>query len=327
MPNTRADRHGGNPRAISLEAPADLYSDSTVALNPDTGELVWYYQHLPGDDWDMDINHEKVLITTAIDPDPDAVKWINPNIERGKFRDVVVTSGEGGGIWVNDRDTGEFIWAMPFPYDTPNFILSDIDVETGATKINWDVVLSEPGATRTVCYWNTRNFWPVAYHPGQNAIYIPYYDYCLEMTRSTPDGGRERRTGARRPGSDPEKFAGIAKIDMRTGRITRIYEGRVGGNGAMLTTQGGLLFWGDITQVLHAFDAATGEELWHSDTLGSTIMNSTITYAVNGKQYVAVVNGNSQLGVRTMAQWGGVELPEDRGNAITVFALPESDDR
>jgi glucose dehydrogenase len=95
----------------------------------------------------------------------------------------------------------------------------------------------------------------------------------------------------------------------------------------MLTTQGGLLFWGDITQVLHAFDAATGEELWHSDTLGSTIMNSTITYAVNGKQYVAVVNGNSQLGVRTMAQWGGVELPEDRGNAITVFALPESDDR
>ena len=193
MPNTRADRHGGDPTAISDRAPADLYSNSTVALDADTGELVWYYQHLPGDDWDMDINHEKILLTTAIDPDPDAVKWISTNIERGDERKVVVTSGEGGGVWVNDAATGEFIWAMPFPYDTPNFILSDIDVETGATQINWDVVLTEPGANRLVCFWNTRNFWPTAYHPELNSLYIPYFDYCLSMTRSTPEGGREQR--------------------------------------------------------------------------------------------------------------------------------------
>lgn len=323
MPNTRADRHGGDPTAISDQAPADLYSNSTIALDADTGELVWYYQHLPGDDWDMDINHEKMLLRTVVEPDPDAVKWINPNIERGEERQVVVTSGEGGGIWVNDARTGEFIWAMPFPYDTPNFILSDIDVETGATKINWDVVLTEPGANRTICYWNTRNFWPTAYHPELNSLYIPYFDFCLSMTRSTPDGGREQRVGARRPGADPEKIAGIAKIDMRTGVIERIYEGRTGGNGAMLTTAGGLLFWGDIAQVFHAFDAETGEELWRSEPLGATIMTSTITYAVDGKQYVAVVNGNSALGPRMMAQFGGIELPEDRGNAISVFALPD----
>jgi PQQ-dependent dehydrogenase (methanol/ethanol family) len=324
MPNTRAARHDGDPAAISKEAPADLYSDTTVALDPDTGKLVWYYQHLPGDDWDMDINHEKILIRTVIDPDPDAVKWINPNIPKGQERDVVITSGEGGGVWVNDRKTGEFIWAMPFPYDTPNFILSDIDVETGAAKINWDVVLTEPGANRIICYWNTRNYWPASYDPELNSLYIPYFDYCLDMTRATPDGGRERRTGARRPGSDPQKFAGIAKIDMTTGKITRFNEGRVGGDGAMLTTAGGLLFWGDIMQVFHAFDAATGEELWRSEPLGATIMNSTITYAVDGKQYVAVINGNSTFGPpRTMAQFGGIELPEDKGNAITVFALPD----
>jgi alcohol dehydrogenase (cytochrome c) len=323
MPNTRADRHGGDPRAIPDRAPADLYSNSTVALDADTGELAWYYQHLPGDDWDMDINHEKILLRTVVDPDPQAVKWINPNVPKGQARDLVVTSGEGGGIWVNDRETGEFIWAMPFPYDTPHFILSDIDVETGATRINWDSVLTEPGANRTICFWNTRNYWPTAYHPGLNSLYIPYFDYCLSMTRSTPDGGRERRTGARRPGADPEKFAGIAKIDMTTGEIDRIYEGRVGGNGAMLTTAGGLLFWGDIMQVFHAFDAATGEELWRSGPLGSTIITSTITYAVDGRQYVAVVNGNAALGPRTMAQYGGFELPEDKGNAITVFALPD----
>jgi alcohol dehydrogenase (cytochrome c) len=323
MPNTRAARHGGDPSAIPDEAPADLYSNSTVALDADTGELVWYYQHLPGDDWDMDINHEKILLSTVIDPDPDAVKWINPNIPRGQARDIVVTSGEGGGVWVNDRETGEFIWAMPFPYDTPHFILSDIDVETGATRINWDSVLLEPGANRTICYWNTRNFWPTAYNPELNSLYIPYFDYCLSMTRASDDGGRERREGARRPGADPEKFAGIAKIDMTTGEIDRIYEGRVGGNGAVLTTAGGLLFWGDLMQVLHAFDAETGEELWRSDTLGSTIMTSTITYAVDGRQYVAVVNGNSALGPRAMAQYGGFDLPDNKGNAITVFALPD----
>jgi len=323
MPNTRGDRHGGDPRAIPDHAPADLYSNSTIALDADTGELVWYYQHLPGDDWDMDINHEKIRVTTVIDPDPDAVKWINPNIERGEAREVVITSGEGGGVWVNDAATGEFIWAMPFPYDTPNFILSDIDVETGVTKINWDVVLTEPGANRTVCFWNTRNLWPTGYDPQTNSIYIAYFDYCLSMTRSTPDGGRESRVGARRPGSDPEKFAGIAKINMTTGEITRFNEGRVGGDGAILTTAGGLLFWGDLMQVLHAFDAASGEELWASEPLGATIMSSTITYAVDGRQYVAVVNGNPGISPRTMAEYGGFEMPEDKGNAITVFALPD----
>jgi alcohol dehydrogenase (cytochrome c) len=325
MPNTRAARHDGDPRAISEEAPADLYSNSTIALNPDTGELVWYYQHLPGDDWDMDINHEKILLNIALAPDPAAVKWINPRIRPGEVRDIVVTSGEGGGVWVNDRATGEFLWAMPFPYDTPNFIVSDIDVDTGATRINWDVVLTEPGANRTICYWNTRNFWPTSYSPETNSIYIPYFDYCLSMTRADPENDvRERRTGIRRPGSDPENFAGIAKIDMTTGRITRFNEGRVGGNGAMLTTAGGLLFWGDIMQVLHAFDVASGEELWHSEPLGATIMTSTITYAVDGRQYVAVVNGNATFGPpRTMAEFGGIELPDDKGNAITVFALPD----
>ncbi len=103
MPNTRAERHGGNVDAIPTTAPADLYSNSTVALKPDTGELVWYYQHLPGDDWDEDINQEKMLVRTAVAPDPRFVKWISPAVRKGEQRDVVVTVGEGGGLWVNDR--------------------------------------------------------------------------------------------------------------------------------------------------------------------------------------------------------------------------------
>jgi alcohol dehydrogenase (cytochrome c) len=294
-----------------------------VALDVATGELLWYYQHLPGDDWDMDINQEKMLLQSVVDPDPRFVKWINPGVAKGQQRDLVVTVGEGGGVWVNDAASGEFIWAMPFPYDTPNFILSDIDVKTGATEINWDLVLTEPGKTSLNCYWNTRSYWSTAYHPGLNSLYVPYVDHCLSMTRAVEGGDGERRGSALRPGADPEKFAGLARIDMTTGEIRRLYEGRAGGNGAALATAGDLIFWGDIMQVLRAFDADTGDILWESEPLGATVQTSTITYAVNGKQYVAVVNGEALLGARGLANAGGVTLPENRGNSINVFALPD----
>jgi len=322
MPNTRADRHGGNPDGTARRAPADLYSNSTVALRPATGELVWYYQHLPGDDWDMDITHEKTLIRTVVAPDPAHVKWINPAVAPGAARDVAITVGEGGGVWVNDRTTGEFLWAMPFPYDTPNFILSNIDVQTGIGEINWNVVLDEPGAKRTICYWNTRSFWPTAYSPRLNSLFVPYANHCLNMTRAVPGGDGEQRSGTLLPGSDPEHFAGIARIDMRTGAITRLYEGRAAGNGAVLATAGDLVFWGDITQVLRAFDAETGKILWESAPLGATVQTSTITYAVDGRQYVAVINAEALLGARALATAGGVTLPEHRGNSLNVFALP-----
>ncbi len=322
MPNTRADRHGGKVDAIPRHAPADLYSNSTVALQPDTGELLWHYQHLPGDDWDMDVAHEKTLIRTVVEPDARHVKWINPNVARGVERDVAITAAEGGGIWLNDRETGEFLWAMPFPYDTPHSSISRIDVETGVVHLNDDVLLTEPGQTKLICYWNTRSFWPTAYSPKSNSLFVPYIDHCLSMTRAGANGERERRTSGLRPGANPEKLAGIAKIDMRTGEIRRLYETALAGNGAMLATAGDLLFAGDIGQVLRAFDAATGEILWESEPLGATVQTSTITYAVDGKQYVAVVNAESLMGARTLAAAAGATLPTHQANSINVFALP-----
>ncbi len=164
------------------------------------------------------------------------MKWINPNVRKGAERDVAITVGEGGGVWLNDRATGEFLWAMPFPYDTEHLILEDIDVETGVAHINSKVLLTEPGANRLVCYWNTRSFWPTAYSPKTNSLYVPYIDHCLSMTRAGANGEPERRTSALRPGADPAKLAGIAKIDLKTGEIHRIYEAREAGNGAMLAS-------------------------------------------------------------------------------------------
>jgi PQQ-dependent dehydrogenase (methanol/ethanol family) len=322
MPNTRAERHGGNADAIPPHAPADLYSNSTVALNPATGKLVWYYQHLPGDDWDMDINHEKTLIRTVVAPDAKHVKWISPAARRARERDIAVTVGEGGGIWANDRATGEFLWATPFPFDTPNWILSGIDPKTGIATINRELVLDVPGERALVCYWNTRSFWPTAYSPRTNSLYVPYVNHCLDMARADKDGQGGQRGGVLRPGSDPARFAGLMKIDMRTGEMKALYEGRAAGNGAVLATAGGLVFWGDIAQVLRAFDAETGKVLWQSEALGASVQTSTITYAVDGRQYVAVINAEGLLGPRTLASTAGLTLPEHRGNSINVFALP-----
>src|SRR5437870_6916866 len=331
-PYTRASRHGGNIEAIPKTAPADLYSNSTVALNMDTGKLSWYYQHLPGDDWDQDYTNERILLRTKVSPDAKFLKWINPDIPRGQERDVVVNVGEGGGIFALDRTTGQFLWANPFPYDDPNFLISNIDGRTGKTTINWDVVLKQPGERHVICAYNTKSYWPMSYHPGKNSLYIPYADDCLDMTRAigspgprgappTPGNAPERRVGTRRPGSDPEKFGGLAKVNVATGEITRLYEGPAPGNGATLTTAGDLVFWGDLNQKFRAFDADNGKILWEA-TLGGPIQNSTITYRVNGKQYVAVITGLGAVTQSLFNRAGANGINPQRNNAIHVFTLP-----
>jgi PQQ-dependent dehydrogenase (methanol/ethanol family) len=331
-PNTRAARHGGNAFAIPVTAPADLYSNSTVALDPATGKLKWYYQHLPGDDWDEDINEERTLIRTEVNPDPKFVKWINPSIPRGQMRDISVNVGEGGGIWALDRDTGQFLWATPFPFDTPNFIISDIDVKTGVATINAELIVDQPGERHTICSFNTRSWWPTSYHPGKNSLYVPYIDNCLDMTSAAParDGRPatpERRVGTPRPGADPNNLNGLAKVNMSTGEIERWALGKVPTNGAVLATAGDVVFFGDLNRRFRAIDADNGKIVWET-ILGASISSSTITYAVDGKQYIAVIAGDNLAAPGLIGGTMGpvkVDITPPRGaNALYVFALPQN---
>jgi alcohol dehydrogenase (cytochrome c) len=316
-PYTRLERHDGNVDAVPRTAPADLYSNSTVALDPDTGELVWYYQHNPGEEWDLDYTNERTLLRTVVDPDPDAVKWINPNVQRGEERDIAVTIGEPGGLWALDAGTGEFLWATPFPFDVPEFHIAD--VETGNSYPNFDLGFQQPGERHLVCFHNTRSYWATAFHPGTNSLYAPYLDNCLDMTAAGPDGP-ETRLSVPRPGADPDQIAGLAKIDMTTGEIDLIYSGAAPGNGAVLATAGNLVFWGDLAGRFRAFNAETGEVLWQT-ILGGPVQNSTIAYGVDGTQYVAVMTGEGLLTNRLIEQ---ASLQPARGhNAMYVFALPE----
>jgi alcohol dehydrogenase (cytochrome c) len=321
-PYTRLKRHDGNAEAVPQTAPSELYSNSTVALDVATGKLDWYYQHLPGDDWDADYHHERLLIRTRIDPSPAALKWINPGIARGQERDIVFMVGEAGGMWALDRSTGQFLWATPFPFDVPEYNVSSIDVKTGRTHMNWDAAFKKDGDRHIVCFQNTKSYWAIAYDPKRNAAFIPYHDACLDMTADTTKPlGFSKRTTIIRPGSDPKKFATIARVNLSTGEITRLYSQPEAGNGSALVTAGDLLFWGDTNRRFRAFDPDSGKILWQT-ILGGIVQASTITYAIDGRQYVAVMTGDGQSGTRNPVQITGTETVRGH-NAIYVFALPE----
>jgi alcohol dehydrogenase (cytochrome c) len=315
-PYERLARHGGNPDGTSRTAPADLYSNCTVALDPATGKLIWYYQYLPADDWDTDHTHERTLATVPFNPDPKSVKWYNTEVPRGSKHDVAAIVGESGIMFVNDRNDGTFLWAEPIPVDAPNLAISNIDGKTGKATINWDVVMKQPGDHHVICYWNGRSYWPTAYDPETNSLYTGYVDNCLDMTATTTSGIRH---GVLRDGSDINKIGGIAKVNLSTGVMEKFDETRAPSTGALLATAGGLIFHGNIDRRFSAFDAETGKKLWES-ILGGPISVSTITYAVNGKQYVAVITGDN-LAEPTLSRQ--TETPLVHGhNAIYVFSLP-----
>ena len=309
-PHTRWSRHEGDINDIPQEAPAELYSDSTVALNPTDGKLAWYYQHMPGDDFDSDYTHERILFKTRLNLDPNEARWISPKIKPGEEREVMVTIGEPGGLFVLDRNTGEFLWAREFPFDTPFFHLSGIDVKTGKTHINWELVMKGPADKSTICFSNTRTYPPLAYSPKTNSLYAPYYDICFDRKADFTNEDKHVREMMQRPTGDPKKIAGLIKIDMETGKYTRFYTSEINGfHGAMLATAGDLVFEGNQGRRFRAFDAESGKILWES-IVGGAIENSTITYAVKGKQYVAVLTGD-----------GSQDIP-DNSTGIYAFALP-----
>ena len=125
-----------------------LYHNSTLALDADTGEIVWYYQHL-NDHWDLDHPFERLLVDTAVAPDPSAVSWINPRLRSGEVRQVVTgIPGKTGVVYTLDRATGEFLWATPTV--TQN-VISNIDGATGAVSENAEVVFTALGQEVFAC--------------------------------------------------------------------------------------------------------------------------------------------------------------------------------
>ena len=123
------------PETLRGAGKADLlYTNSTLALDPDTGEMVWYFQHLPRDNWDLDHVFERMIVETEVSPNPDEVPWISPDVRPGATRKVITgVPGKTGLVWTLDAATGKFLWARPTVYQN---IMTGLDPQTGRPIID-----------------------------------------------------------------------------------------------------------------------------------------------------------------------------------------------
>ncbi|MYH32040.1 MAG: PQQ-binding-like beta-propeller repeat protein, partial [Acidobacteria bacterium] len=147
-----------------------LYHNSTLALDADTGEIAWYYQHM-NDHWDLDHPFERLLVDTAVAPDADAVEWINPRLNPGEIRKVMTgIPGKTGVVYTLDRETGEFLWARPTI--TQN-VISGIDGATGAVTENPELIFTAEGQEMLTCPHATggKDWEAGAYSPLTNMMY------------------------------------------------------------------------------------------------------------------------------------------------------------
>ena len=296
-----------------------LYHNSTLALDADTGEIVWFYQHL-NDSWDLDHPFERLLVDTAVAPDASEVPWINPGIEPGETRRVVTgVPGKTGVVYTLDRETGEFLWARNTV--TQN-VISDIDGATGAVTENAELVFSALGQEVLACpTWNGGKDWEAgAYSPLTNTMYMPLRNACARMLATTAAGTSHYALAVRNqiaPGTD--QVGTVHAISAETGETVWLHEQRAA-TMSLVTTGGGLVFGGDNSGRFKAWDQETGEVLWEIN-LGSAVTSFPISYAVDGRQYVAVGTGTAS----TASLFGRLtpEIRPSAGNNLFVFALPE----
>jgi hypothetical protein len=130
--------------------------------------LNWYYQHPVSDDWDEDWTDDRLLASTTLNPTAATAKWFNNKLKPGEKRDVVIATGESGGVFAMDRHTGEFLWANPWPFDVSNFLINKVDPD-GKVHLNESLIFTGPSQHKTICFFNTRSYWSQAYSPVTNS--------------------------------------------------------------------------------------------------------------------------------------------------------------
>ena len=310
-----------------------LYHNSTLAVDVDTGAIRWYYQHL-NDHWDLDHPFERMLVDTAVAPDPAEVSWINPRLRPGETRRVVTgIPGKTGIVYTLDRETGEFLWATP---TVAQNVITDIDGATGAVTVNGEVVFTAVGQEVLACpTWAGGKDWEAgAYSPLTNTMCFPLRNTCARLlSTDNIDGARERALTAGgqaplaiygraarhqlAPGTD--QLGTVRAISVETGETSWLFEQRAATT-SLVATGGGLLFGGDANGRFRAFAQETGDILWEIN-LGSPVTGFPISYAVDGRQYIAVSTGTGAgINLRMTP-----ELRPSRGNNLFVFALPDRD--
>jgi alcohol dehydrogenase (cytochrome c) len=297
-----------------------LYHNSTLAIDADTGKIVWYLQHVV-DHWDLDHVFERILVDTAVAPDASEVTWINPRVRPGTTHKVITgVPGKTGIVYTIDRETGQFLWARP---TVEQNVITSVNTESGTGVVNEDAIFTGPNQERLVCPSLTggKNYHAGAYSPQTKLIYMPLQNVCMTATSMTVDEGENSLYAIRtrdQIAAGETNVGTIQAISVETGRTVWKREQRAGQT-SLMTTAGGLLFGGDAAGRFRAYDAETGAVLWEVN-LGSHVSGFPAAFAVGGKQYIAVSTGATPntFSLATLTP----EARAGTANNLYVFALP-----
>ena len=263
-----------------LRPGANLYTNSLLALDVTSGKLKWYAQLIANDDKDWDVTQVSPILETQI---------------AGKTRNVIVASGKDGIVRVLDRDTHK-----------------ELHQTAIGTRVNADQPITREGTRYCPGVFGGIQWNGPAWHPQTNALYVPTVDWCTtakleENPRLIPGqlylGGTNEQ--------DPASQGFLTAIDVASGAIRWQYRSEKPMLAGVTTTAGGLVFAGELTGDLIAFDAENGTVLYRFNT-GGAMAAGVITYAVDAKQYVGAATGH-----------GSITMGDARGSpTIVVFTLP-----
>ena len=287
-----------------------LYTDSTLAIDPDTGKLVWHFQHHPNDQWDLDWAFEQQIIQLPV---------------RGQPRTLVVTAGKIGIYDAVEAGTGRFVFS--FDVGLQNLV-TEIDPETGEKMIDASLLPGD-GTLKMVCPHGAgaKNYLPGSYNASSRTLFVPLTEACMDVFPIPGGAGRGALSsgvnwGIRpRPGSDGN-FGRLQAINLETRKTVWTTRHRAPQTSGVLATASGVVFAGAFDRVLRAYDDSNGKVLWET-RLNDVSSSSPISYSIDGKQYVAVVVGQGGFHAASYAVLvPELTSPPDRGAAIWVFALP-----
>jgi PQQ-dependent dehydrogenase (methanol/ethanol family) len=287
-----------------------LYTNATVAINPDTGKIVWYYQHDPNDQWDFDWAFERQILPLRA--------------ANGQTKKFVVTSGKPGIYDAVEAETGKYAFSVDMGLQN---VVTSIDPLTGKKTINPDLIPGT-GKPMVVCphAGGGRSWIPGAINPNTKMLYVPAVETCMDLNPVAAGARGFLTTGVSvnlrpRPDSDG-RYGRIQAINLETKKTVWTERQRATQSSGVLATAGGLVFAGALDRWFTAYDDSTGKTLWKVRL--NDVPNSTpISYSVNGKQYIAVVVGYGGAQVASFPQLTPeIPLPVVQSSTIWAFELP-----